>query len=742
MKASLKTKVSVLIALVFIFISVVSTYLFTSAHSRSIQREIIARGTALSHSLAKAAEAGLTTENLDLINKASHVVRAEDVALAQVYSSIWTVVDAYPFEKLAELPDQDAVSHFKQSDAPFHIKRDSWHDFYSPVSFKPLEKSGPVNIGFVRVRLSSSAADLAAGRAIIINIILSLLITLLAIIAVNILIGRLVIGPVLKLHNSVSAFKHGALPDTASVYSNDEIGELSVEFNKMFYAIAANTEKLIDSEKRIKDLFERVEHAIFRLDNQGNILETSKKFDELCGTVKKFCALFTEDRGIAVHSDLCLQKALSDKLINSEEKIMGKDGSELTVLLSLYPEIDSSGNTKGFDGYFIDITEQKRLKEELLHSEKLKSIGVLAGGVAHEFNNLLTGILGYASMLEDMSHGPAKTSKYVGSIKKSAEMAANLTRQLLGFARKGKYTSERMDIGNLLAELVELLRETVDRNITVAFEVEPDLPPVEGDRDQIYQVLLNLCLNARDAMPEGGKLHIKSELYRLSDDKVVNLFQIPEGEYIRISVTDTGTGMTHDVKTRIFEPFYTTKEVGRGTGLGLSMVYGVIKNHRGHINVYSEPGLGTTIRVFLPGSDGLADNPAKAVPVFKKTRKGTILIIDDEAVVRELGKDILEAYDYEVLLADNGNKGVSVFNDFKDRIDLVLLDIIMPEKGGKQAFKDIRDLKPDAKVVLCTGYGNEQSFDDLFSAGAADFLAKPFQRDELLCKVENLISRT
>ena len=509
----------------------------------------------------------------------------------------------------------------------------------------------------------------------------------------------------------------------------------------MFYSVVAHTEKLVASEKKIKDLFERVEHAIFRLDNQGNVLETSKKFDELCGTVKKFCALFTEDRAVAAHSDLCLQKATTDKLINSEEKVMGKSGNELTVLLSLYPEIDSNGNTKGFDGYFIDITEQKRLKEELLHSEKLKSIGVLAGGIAHEFNNLLTGILGYASLLENMAYDPQKTSKYVGSIKKSAEMAANLTKQLLGFARKGKYISEKMDIGSLLAELVDLLKDTMDRNIVLSFEVEPDLPPVEGDRDQIYQVLMNLCLNARDAMPEGGKLYIKAELYHLRDEKVVNLFQIPEGEYIRISVTDTGIGMTQEVKTRIFEPFYTTKEVGRGTGLGLSMVYGVIKNHKGHINVYSEPGLGTTIRMFLPCSEGLADNQSNAIPDFKKTLKGTILIIDDEELVRELGKDILEAYDYGVLLADNGDKGVSIFNEHKDTIDLVILDIIMPGKDGKQAFREIREIKPDVKVILCTGYGNEASFDDLFSAGAADFLAKPFQRDQLLQKVENLVGR-
>jgi CheY-like chemotaxis protein len=289
--------------------------------------------------------------------------------------------------------------------------------------------------------------------------------------------------------------------------------------------------------------------------------------------------------------------------------------------------------------------------------------------------------------------------------------------------------------------MTSFLKETFDRSITIVVDTEENLPPVEGDSNQLYQALMNLCINARDAMPEGGRLYIKTEFYLLHDEKVVDYFQIPPGEYVRVSVTDTGVGMTADVKKKIFEPFYTTKSIGKGTGLGLAMVYGIIKNHGGYITVYSEPGLGTTVRLYLPKGDGTVEEKRRDKIMNERPKKGTILLIDDEEVVRELGKDILEAYDYEVLLAIHGIEAVRMFNEYKDRIDLVILDMVMPEKGGRQTFKEIRTLKPDAKVLICSGYGEEQYFYELFEAGAAGFLQKPFQHTELLSKVEEAMAR-
>jgi CheY-like chemotaxis protein len=253
--------------------------------------------------------------------------------------------------------------------------------------------------------------------------------------------------------------------------------------------------------------------------------------------------------------------------------------------------------------------------------------------------------------------------------------------------------------------------------------------------------MLNLCINARDAMPNGGKLYLKTEFYRLSDEKIVDLFQIPPGEYVRVSVTDTGTGMSPEVKSRIFEPFYTTKTVGRGTGLGLSMVYGIVKNHAGHITVYSEPGLGTTMRIYLPGTGGIVEEKRRYAFVNERRVKATILIIDDEEVVRELGKEILEAYDYRVILAAEGNEGVRLFKEHMNSIDLVVLDMSMPDKSGTEVFKELRSVKADAKVVICSGYGQEQYFQELFTSGVTGFLQKPFQVAEIIGKVEEALER-
>ncbi|MDI6729066.1 MAG: response regulator, partial [Thermodesulfovibrionales bacterium] len=508
-------------------------------------------------------------------------------------------------------------------------------------------------------------------------------------------------------------------------------------FNTMTAAIKDRESKIAESEKKIRDLFERVEHAIFRLDKDGNIIETNRKFDELCGGANRFCGLFTSD--MEGHR---LQKVISaGGLKNAEERIMGKDGNELIVIMSVYPEFDEQGELTGFDGYFVDITEKKRLEETLVQTQKLDSLGMLAGGIAHDFNNILTGVLGYASLLKTVVPETDKMYKYIDVIEKSASRAANLAQQLLGFARKGKYVMTKLSINDLVKEMTSFLKETFDRSITIVVDTEENLPPVEGDSNQLYQALMNLCINARDAMPEGGRLYIKTEFYLLHDEKVVDYFQIPPGEYVRVSVTDTGVGMTADVKKKIFEPFYTTKSIGKGTGLGLAMVYGIIKNHGGYITVYSEPGLGTTVRLYLPKGDGTVEEKRRDKIMNERPKKGTILLIDDEEVVRELGKDILEAYDYEVLLAIHGNEGVRMFNEYKDRIDLVILDMVMPEKGGRQTFKEIRTLKPDAKVLICSGYGEEQYFYELFEAGAAGFLQKPFQHTELLSKVEEAMAR-
>ncbi|MCL4537693.1 MAG: response regulator [Nitrospirae bacterium] len=741
MRLTFRKKALLFIIPILVLVSFVYTYDAIETEKKLTRKELIKRSEVITTLASKTGELPILSGNAELLRKtASFIKNSPDVAFVSFYDKKMNLLmhDGVSFAgKLPELSSSSPMSFFEEGE--FFI-------FYAPVfTVRASEDIGifqedalkqtKETIGWVRIGFSKSTMKETEESIVFRGLMLALIFSIGSSIIVSILI-TIATRPLVMLSGAVKRLKEGEYPEIKIDPTSDEIGELSVEFGRMTRAIKDRELKLIESEKKIRDLFERVEHAIFRLDKDGNIVETNRKFDELCGGTNRFCGLFSSNM-----EGLRLQKAISNGMKNSEERIIGSDGNELIVLMSVYPEFDEQGNITGFDGYFVDITEKKRLEETLIQTQKLDSLGMLAGGIAHDFNNILTGVLGYASLLKSTVSETDKTYKYIDTIEKSASRAANLAQQLLGFARKGKYIMTKLSINDLVKELASFVKETFDRSITIVLDCEENLPPVEGDSNQLYQAIMNLCINARDAMPEGGRLYIKTEYYLLHDEKVVDFFQIPAGGYVRVSVTDTGVGMPPDVRKRIFEPFYTTKGIGKGTGLGLAMVYGIAKNHEGYITVYSEIGLGTTVRLYLPKADGTVEEKRRDRVMNERPRKGTILLVDDEEVVRELGKDILEAYDYEVLLAVHGNEGVRIFSENKDRINLVILDMVMPEKGGRQTFKEIRTLKPDAKVLICSGYGEEQYFYELFEAGAAGFLQKPFQHTELLSKVEDAMAR-
>lgn len=394
-----------------------------------------------------------------------------------------------------------------------------------------------------------------------------------------------------------------------------------------------------------------------------------------------------------------------------------------------------------------DVSERERLESErrraedmLRHAQKMDALGRLAGGIGHDLGNMLAVVMNYVEDLAEKSDGQLKAD--LETVLTASQRGATLVRQMMSLSRMAPASPAVFAPNEAILAMVKLLRRAVGEAIEVVTDLAPDLGPIRMDHGHLGQVLLNLAVNARDAMPEGGRLYLKAEFYLLQDRKVYDIFQIPPGEYVRVSVSDTGKGMTPEVKKRIFEPFYTTKGVGKGTGLGMAMVYGIVKNHGGYINVYSEPELGTCVRIYLPKAEGPVEEKKGDRPEGAKVKKGTILVIDDEEVMRELSRDILEAFDFEVLLAIHGNEGVRIFNEHRDRIDLVVLDMIMPVKGGRQTFREIRSIRPDVKVLLCSGYAEEKYFHELLEAGNTGFLQKPFQNTELLGRIEELLSES
>ncbi|MDA8423239.1 MAG: ATP-binding protein [Nitrospiraceae bacterium] len=736
MKASLQTRVSIFITLTIILISAFSTYLFTSAYRRNAEQSLVVRGTALSYSLSKAAEEGLLKEDLNLIKKASHIIEAPDVSRAQVYSDLWDALDAYPLTSLKDLPNPEAVRHFKVSSSPFSVKVAGGYDFYDPIMFKAFENSPLTTIGFVRITLSSSTIKKELASIVVATIAVSVVITLFAILSLNYLIRRYIVRPVTSLHGSISQFKNGILPGDRDIFrhSPDEIRELAQEFYRMCEAVREDENKLIESERRIRSLFERVEHAIFRINEYGAITESNDRFRKLFGNVTELCDILIGEAS----ATQCMKRAASEKTLHIEDKAVAHNGDELTIALSMYAERNEAGSIDGFDGYLIDITEKKRLEERLVRSQKLEAIGTLAAGMAHDFNNLLTAILGYSGIMLKMTKEDDPFYKPVSVINDAAKRGAALGKKILTITRKEKMEAKPVNVNDLINQSIDLLRSSFPRNVDVVMHLDASLPTT-ADPSQLQQVIINLAVNARDAMPDGGTLTVETAVADPATG-VSSLAPAHGPGFIKLSVSDTGMGIGPDAQSRIFDPFFTTKEVGKGTGLGLYIVHSIITNHGGYINVYSEPRKGTRFNIYLPiSTDASIEARSEAMDI---SGNETVLIIDDEPHVRDLCKDMLVPLGYTVLIADSGSHGIKLYREHQAKISLVILDIIMPQMGGNEVFHALKTINKYVPILLYSGYShnNFSGINDLLKSGAAGFIQKPFSTQDLGIAIRKALS--
>jgi PAS domain S-box-containing protein len=412
------------------------------------------------------------------------------------------------------------------------------------------------------------------------------------------------------------------------------------------------------------------------------------------------------------------------------------EGRVAWLSASLSVQRDPQGRPVGVVGVYRDITAQKRLEEELLQAQKMESIGTLAGGIAHDFNNILGTIVGYLGLLKEELPGNPELQRYFEILERSALRASELTRQLLGFARKGKFEVRPLDLARLCSEVVELFRTTLDPRVQLRTHFPPDLPLVEGDASQLHQAILNLCMNARDAMPEGGLLELTLQPVIAPDPT--------SGEppvlrpYACLTVRDTGVGMDEHVKSRMFEPFFTTKGPGKGTGLGLAMVYGIVRNHGGFLEVDSEVGKGTSVRMYLPVAGGTGEAEQVAAESPPGTGE-TILVVDDEEPLCNLLRDVLTRRGYRVLVATDGEEALRLYREHGGRIDLVVLDMTMPGLSGMDTFEALRSADPHARILLTSGYTQEQAAREAVARGAKGFLQKPFLISELLARVREAL---
>ena len=392
-------------------------------------------------------------------------------------------------------------------------------------------------------------------------------------------------------------------------------------------------------------------------------------------------------------------------------------------------------------GVATEITERKRLEEQLLQSQKMEAVGQLAGGVAHDFNNILTAIVGYADLLAAEFTGTnSRHLEDLEEIRKAARRAAALTRQLLAFSRKQVLEPRIIDMNGVVMNLEKMLRSLISENISLQTHLATDLAAARADPNQLEQVIMNLAINARDAMPEGGSLTIETGNATLDEDYAAQHVSVLPGEYVMLAVTDTGCGMDEHTKARIFEPFFTTKAPGRGTGLGLSTVYGIVKQSGGNIWLYSEPNKGTTFKVYLPAVHAAPEDIGKlAPPELAQRGGGTVLLVEDDDQLRRLAHRALAAQGYTVLEAERGATALDIARRHKGVIDLLLTDVIMPDTNGRKLADALRASRPGLRVLFMSGYPDGA----IGSQGVLDhgvaYLAKPFSTDGIIRKVREVL---
>jgi two-component system, cell cycle sensor histidine kinase and response regulator CckA len=513
----------------------------------------------------------------------------------------------------------------------------------------------------------------------------------------------------------------------------------------MRYAIERNRAEssVRQWEKRFEDLFEDSKDILFTMDLEGKVISVNKAAEEVMGWPRSE-ALQKNIKGLVApeHAALCNEVMRrignGEPLQHFEIAMLRKDGRKVLLEVSARL-IRSNGKKDCVQGIARDVTERRQLENMVRQSQKLEAIGRLSGGLAHDFNNLLCVINGHTELLTEALQPGDPAIRSVTQIRKAADSAAALTRQLLAFSRRQVFHPQVVDLNTIVTETERLLARLIDEHIEFYNALDPALGRVMVDPVQVEQVIINLVLNARDAMPKGGKLTIETSNFDLEENHQSKISQIPAGKYVLLALTDTGCGMDEETQSRIFEPFYTTKEMGKGTGLGLATVYGIVKQSGGFIWVYSEEGRGTTFKVYLPrvASPLTEPRPGRHTEISKGTE--TILVVEDAEPLRALTKEFLSASGYTVLEAANGDEAIRIAQSHAGTIDLLLTDVVMPRMGGKPLVEQMAQIRPSTRVLYMSGYPNDGIVQAGVLANGVALLEKPFTREILSRRVRQVL---
>ncbi len=629
------------------------------------------------------------------------------------------------------------------------------NDIRSLCYLRPIRAVGE-RIGTIRIHYSLS--DVAHERQVSIMLFGAQLATLLLVmfLLVQMCISSVVVKPITRLHHAIRAMAGGNLGTQVNVRSRDEIGELAESFNTMSSELAEADRALRRERDLISLVTETSPVGITMVDRDGRITFANAAVQTILGLSKDHIVQrsyndpqwqITDFNDQPVPDEqLPFQRVMDTGRSVSDVRhaIRWPDGRRTFLAISAAPIFNADGEPDGMVAVVDNITERVLLEDQLRQAQKMEALGQLAAGIAHDFNNLLMPIIHFTAEAVEKIGPDSTLGKRLKLVKEAGEQAKSLTSQLLALGRRQMIEPKRVNINTMLGEFENMLRRLLRENIELVFLLDQAIQPVMADSSQMHQLIFNTMINAQDAMPDGGRITLSTSSVQL-DETFCNQYEdLAAGEYVRISIKDTGTGMEEDVRARVFEPFFTTKKSGKGTGMGMATAYGIIKQHGGHITCESEPGSGTTFHIYLPvAMPGDNPEPDETDPAgteisdIARTNE-TIIIAEDDNHVRDIAADILRNAGYNVLISENAEHAVSLATS-QTHIDLLLTDVIMPGLNGRELYEKIAAFHKDIRVVYITGYTEGIISHHGIVESNVHLLKKPFSRTDLTHKVRQVL---
>ncbi len=753
----------------FIFIIFSSfTAVFIHLEGKSLNDSLIRDGSLLAGVLAQNTRIGVFSENEELLkDPVESIFRRDDILGIRIYNQDGLLLKkkiregkamSEKFDSDETLDVKDISDRLKKSGRPLYYVDNGNLDFWAPVFSRydnplngtifieePLFQEKERLIGYVQITLGKQKLNEQLNILLIRSIIIALIFFSAGSVFLYSVIKRFT-RPLDRLTVAVKSVGEGKIVDKVSVETKDEIGKLANAFNNMVESIRWREQAIKESESKYRALFEESRDVIFLIDVNGKFIDANQAAVDLFGYTRDEILEQGLDTLFVQPDELTsLQRKIEcDNYVREMEvRLKSKDAKQLICLMTLSIRRGKNGDIWGYQGILRDVTHQKTLETQLMQAQRMESIGTLAGGIAHDFNNILSPIILNAEMVLDELHSDDPLRLSMQEIFKAAERARELVKQILAFARKGEEEKTVIKTSMIIKEVINFLRATIPATIKIKYEAKTENDIVLADPTRINQIIMNLCTNAAYAMKErGGTLEIILGHEEVSTEMSRGFIALAPGKYVKLTVRDTGTGIPPEVIDRIFEPYFTTKGFGEGTGLGLATVHGIVKDYGGDVTVKSRVNYGTEFNVYLPSVDAEMAGNGNETDLDRLRGTERILFVDDEISAVDISIRMLGRYGYKVTGLTDSQEALALFEKNPEGFDLIITDMTMPNLTGDALATKVMALRPDIHVILCTGYSDKINEETAHKIGIRAFVMKPVIMKSLAKTIREVIARS